>query len=73
MKPNTVAVATRLLTSEKACGTIAIEITASTAPAATAWAVPTSDGLASASTVPPRTVAAASRADAAEQAQDERA
>jgi hypothetical protein len=32
MKPITVAVATRLLTSEKACGTIAIEITASTAP-----------------------------------------
>jgi hypothetical protein len=59
MKPSTAADATRLLTSEKAWGMIEIDTTARTAPAAIAWAPPTSAGLASKSTVPPRTVAPA--------------
>ena len=36
MKPVTIAVATTRFTSVKACGTIAIDTTARTAPAATA-------------------------------------
>ena len=59
MKPAAVAEATIRLTSEKAWGTIAIDTTASTAPAANACAVPTSSALASARTVPPRRVAKA--------------